>query len=140
MESRKEEAVLKYKNGCGCCQAILLTYSDLLKINDDILFSISEGLGTGLSRKFRTCGAVVGMVICGSVLNSSKDPQNPTTKGKTYNACSHLIDLFEEKNGTSICKELKGLDDGNVKRSCFDCIRDCCDIIEKELFNDEATK
>ena len=40
---------------------------------------------------------------------------------------------FEEKNKTVICAELKGINGGNVLRSCDGCIEDAAKIIEEVL-------
>ena len=32
-----------------------------------------------------------------------------------------------------ICKELKGINDGIVKRECIDCVRDAAALLEAEL-------
>ena len=44
-----------------------------------------------------------------------------------------IIQSFKEQNGTVICKELKGIKDGIVKRECIDCVRDAAALLEAEL-------
>ena len=44
-----------------------------------------------------------------------------------------IINAFKEQNGTVICKELKGITDGVVKRECIDCVRDAAALLEEEL-------
>ena len=44
---------------------------------------------------------------------------------------------FKEMNSTTICKELKGIEDGVVKRSCPGCIEDAAKIVEKFLINEK---
>lgn len=45
----------------------------------------------------------------------------------------NIITSFKEQNGTVICKELKGIADGVVKRECIDCVRDAARLLENEL-------
>ena len=44
-----------------------------------------------------------------------------------------MANAFKEKNGTYLCCELKGVADGNVRRSCPGCIEDACALVEKML-------
>ena len=44
-----------------------------------------------------------------------------------------IINRFKGQNGTVICKELKGITDGVVKRECVDCVRDAAAFLEAEL-------
>lgn len=40
---------------------------------------------------------------------------------------------FKDRNGTVICKELKGIETGHVVRECDDCIRDAVEFLEERL-------
>jgi len=44
-----------------------------------------------------------------------------------------IINRFKEQNGTVVCKELKGITDGVVKRECIDCVKDAALFLEDEL-------
>ena len=44
-----------------------------------------------------------------------------------------LKEKFEQKNGAYLCRDLKGVADGNVRRSCPGCIEDACELIEEYL-------
>ena len=44
-----------------------------------------------------------------------------------------LKEKFEQKNGAYLCRDLKGVADGNVRRSCPGCIEDACELIEAYL-------
>lgn len=47
-----------------------------------------------------------------------------------------MNDTFREKNGSTVCKELKGIESGKVLRSCPGCIEDMVRIAVKALFNE----
>ena len=72
-----------------------------------------------------TCGAIIGAISILGVIN--KNPQ------KTMQSSKKIINAFKEQNGTVICKELKGITDGVVKRECIDCVRDAAELLEEEL-------
>ena len=65
--------------------------------------------------------------------NSSGSVKNPT-KGATYKLSRELVRRFQEKNGSVICRELKGIGTGTVLRSCEDCVRDAAQLAEEILF------
>ena len=72
-----------------------------------------------------TCGALIGAVnVLGLI---QKNPQ------KTMQGARRMIQSFKEQNGTVICKELKGITDGVVKRECIDCVRDAAALLEREI-------
>ncbi len=58
---------------------------------------------------------------------------NPTTKGSTYRFSKEIVKEFEMKNGSVVCKDLKGLETKTVLRSCDGCIEDATRIAEKVL-------
>lgn len=43
---------------------------------------------------------------------------------------------FEQKNGSIVCRELKGIDTGKVLRSCDGCIEDGIRILGEYLLDD----
>ena len=90
-------------------------------LSDDDLFNI-KSLGF---RGEATCGALIGAVNVLGLIN--KNPQ------KTMKSARKMIDAFKQQNGTVVCRELKGIDDGIVKRECIDCVKDAATLLEKEL-------
>ena len=84
-----------------------------------------------------TCGAVAGAAAIASLLTSTGNIQAPDSKQKTYQTTKSLAGKFREKNGSTICKELKGAETGKVLRSCDGCIEDAarlvCDLIGEEV-------
>ena len=97
------------------------------------MFALGEGFGAGMGGMECTCGAVSGAVILAGLKNSSKNVENPTTKGKTYQLSKAIVKEFGTKNGSVICKELKGIGTGKVLRSCDGCISDAVELVEKIL-------
>ena len=43
------------------------------------------------------------------------------------------ISEFKEKNGSIVCREIKGVDTGNVLRTCDGCIEDAVALLDKHL-------
>ena len=92
----------------NCCQAIVCAYSEELGLSEDIAFKLTEGFGSGMGGLKDTCGAVTGMFLIVSFLNSVGDKAFPLkSKQDTYNKFQELASLFKEKCGSIYCRELK---------------------------------
>lgn len=133
MEKRIEKALEKRKKGYNCSQAVACTYCDVVNMDEETLFKLTEGLGAGGGNMEGTCGAVVGAGIILGLLNSSGNLDKPDSKASTMKLSKEISDNFLERNHTVICKELKGVDTGVVMRSCPDCIKDTCEFLDKIL-------
>ena len=90
-------------------------------------------LGLGVSDTYGTCGAVTGMTLIMGMANSCGDLEAPVSKADTYKKVRELNDSFRKKNGSTICRELKGMDTGKVLRSCPGCIEDAAKILSEKL-------
>ena len=126
MESRVEQAAERKKCGYNCAQAVACTYCDLAGIDEETVRNLTQGFAAGVGGSMEaTCGAVIGAVNILGLIN--KNPQ------RTMQGSRKIINRFKEQNGTVICKELKGITDGVVKRECLDCVRDAAAFLEAEL-------
>lgn len=126
MESRVEQAAERKMCGYNCAQAVACTYCDLAGIDEETARNLTQGFAVGIGGSMEaTCGAVIGAVNVLGLIN--KNPQ------KTMQGSRRIIQSFKEQNGTVICKELKGINDGIVKRECIDCVRDAAALLEVEL-------
>ena len=126
MEARVEKAAEKKMCGYNCAQAVACTYCDLAGIDEETAKNMTQGFAVGIGGSTEaTCGAIIGAVnILGMV---KKNPRETMQSSRT------ILTRFKEQNGTVICKELKGITDGVVKRECVDCVRDAAAFLEAEL-------
>ena len=138
MEERVKRALESRKNGYTCSQAVLCAYSDLLGVDEEMLFAISEGFGGGMGGLMGTCGAVSAMSMAAGLANSCKDLTACSTKPATIRLVRELAEAFSEKNQSIICRELKGVDTGKPLASCESCIEDAVRIIGKQLFPEQG--
>ena len=112
--------------GYNCAQAVACTYCDLAGIDEETVRNLTQGFAAGIGGSMEaTCGAVIGAVNILGLIN--KNPQ------RTMQGSRKIINRFKGQNGTVICKELKGITDGVVKRECVDCVRDAAAFLEAEL-------
>ena len=80
-----------------------------------------------------TCGALSGALLLAGFKNSDGNIDAPATKADTYKLSREIFAKFEEKCGSTICRELKGLDTGKMLCSCPDCITNGVEVVEEVL-------
>ena len=136
IEERVAEIKDKHTRGYNCAQIVLCSYAEELGIDEETLFRISEGFGAGMGGMMQTCGAVTAMFMALGLANSSGDLQACDTKTQTMQKVRELAAAFEKKNGSIVCRELKGIDTGKVLRSCDGCIEDGIRILGEYLLDD----
>ena len=54
MKERIQRAYDNHKRGYNCAQSVVCSYSDLLGVDEEILFRMSEGFGLGMGRMGRS--------------------------------------------------------------------------------------
>ena len=136
IEERVAEIKDKHTRGYNCAQIVLCSYAEELGIDEETLFRISEGFGAGMGGMMQTCGAVTAMFMALGLANSSGDLQACDTKPQTMKKVRELAAEFEKKNGSIVCRELKGIDTGKVLRSCDGCFEDGIRILGEYLLDD----
>ena len=136
IEERVAEIKDKHTRGYNCAQIVLCSYAEELGIDEETLFRISEGFGAGMGGMMQTCGALTAMFMALGLANSSGDLQACDTKPQTMKKVRELAAEFEKKNGSIVCRELKGIDTGKVLRSCDGCIEDGIRILGEYLLDD----
>lgn len=132
MSKRVEEAANRHGKGHNCCQAVACAFAEELGYDVKVIFQAGEAFGSGMGGMECTCGAVCGAVMVAGMKNSVMGGEK-LTKGSSYQLSKKITEKFREKNGSVICKELKGVGTGKVLRSCPGCIEDAVRITEEVL-------
>lgn len=78
------------------------------------------------------CAQAVACSYCDLAEIDEDTMKNPQ---KTVKDTRKMMQDFMGQNGTVVCKELKGIDDGIVKRECIDCVKDAACLLEKSVFS-----
>ena len=113
-------------------RAGVCAYCDLFGLDEETAYKMAEGFGLGMGM-MDTCGALSAAFMLAG-MQGSKGTEHPgETKAQTYKTTKMLAAAFWEKNGTYLCRELKGIADGKMRRSCPGCIEDACSLIETAL-------
>ena len=127
-EALKAAADDYHKQGFNCAQAVACALAPVLGMDTDLAFRMTEGFGAGMGGMTETCGAISGAVVALSMANS-RGMDDPTSKGGTYKLSKDLVARFASKNGTTVCRELKGIGSTEgPRRSCPGCIDDAVDL------------
>lgn len=137
MKTRVEETIGRHDKGYNCAQAVACTYCDLVGVDEETMFKMTEALGLGMGGMEGTCGAITGACVLAGMKNSTGNLAKPDSKGASYKLSRQIVEEFKNQNGATQCRELKGVDTGKVLRACPDCIRDAARIVERVLFADE---
>ena len=106
MDAKIETAIEKFTSGYNCAQAVLYSFKDELIIDGDASLKMACGFGAGIGRKGEICGAVAGGIIAIGIKFGRGENDGKTATEKTYSKTRGLMDKFEARYGTYICKEL----------------------------------
>ena len=121
--------------GYNCAQCVTLAASDLTESERELLFRANEGFGNGMGGLSETCGAISGGIIALG-LATCAGPDDRDSRRKTRKLAEELVNRFREKNGATLCIELKGGESGEPLRLCSGCIEDAvritCELLQRE--------
>ena len=130
--TKTEKAVSLHDKGYNCAQAVVCAFADDLGLDEQTAYKMSEAFGLGVGQ-MEICGAVSGACMVAGMKNSGGLDNIGKTKGETYKINRAIADEFKQMNESVICRELKGVETGNVIRSCTGCIEDAVKIVEKYM-------
>ena len=143
-----EKAVENFKSGYNCAQSVFLAFAEEFGFDKETALKLSSSFGGGMGRLREVCGAVSSMFAiaglkCGYVSNNDDE-----VKAKHYELIQSLAEKFKAENGSIICRELLGLDEGAdspipskrtdeyyKERPCEYFVKYASEIIEKDLLN-----
>lgn len=117
MESRKETASAKKASGAyNCTQAVCCTYHDFTGLDEETIKHAGNSFAVGMGNMEGTCGALIGAGIVYGLF--TKD------KAKSARGMRQIMEKFQQRNGATQCKLLKGAGTGKMLRECKMCVAD----------------
>ncbi len=130
MDTRKHLAAEKKRcNSHNCAQAILHTYADVAGIDEETAMNIAGAFGAGMGNMEGTCGGLVGAGIVLGLVNKDKV--------KAMKQMRVIMNKFQQRNGATQCKLLKGIGTKVVLRECPDCVADAAEFLEEQIAQGE---
>lgn len=111
---------LKKSGTCNCAQSVACAFCNEVGVEFDTMAAITSAFGTGMGTMKATCGALIGAgVVLGLV---ERD------RVRSRAAIKRVMEQFEQRNGASICRQLKGIDTGTPLRACNDRVADAAEF------------
>ena len=105
MNSKENNAKSRFENGYACSQAVFSTLAPELGIDEETALKIASAFGGGMSRHGEVCGAVTGALM---TLGLKFGSTSPDDEEAIREASQELMQRFNEKNGSLLCRELLG--------------------------------
>jgi C_GCAxxG_C_C family probable redox protein len=143
--NKSEIAIDYFKNGFNCAQAVLASHAADFRLNEADLLKVACGLGAGMGRLQKTCGAVTGAYLVIGLKHGKCVREDDAAKETTYALVREFDREFTETFGTTDCKELLGCDllteEGKTyfrqtnaaEKICTGCVEESVKILERLL-------
>ncbi len=115
-EERMDKARGLHKQGCNCCQSVVMAYADKLPIKPEDAMNVAAPFGRGLAGTREVCGCVSGVaMVCG--LTGHTADVRP------------LIEKFRTEQGDIVCGRLLAMG----KKPCGEMVADAAGILSDIL-------
>ena len=118
----RKDLAAQLKQSANCCQAVMIAFSMETGFDVETFAKLGAPFGSGMGNTEGNCGALIGAE---AVLGLMKY----ANKGMHAEA-SALYNEFKRLCGSTICKELKGIETGKPLCSCEDCVRNAVSALE----------
>ena len=99
-----------FDSGFYCAESVLQAIAESKGIQSELIPKIATGFCSGMSRTCLTCGAVSGGILALGLFFGRSSPEVPVDD--CYDEVQKFIQLFQERFGSTNCRELTGCDLG----------------------------
>lgn len=106
LEERVNRAVQNFEAGYNCAQSVFLAYSDIFELDMETAKKMSVSFGGGVGRMREICGTVSAMAMLAGFKYPVQDISDQEARTRNYAMVQKMADMFKEKNGTIICRNL----------------------------------
>jgi C_GCAxxG_C_C family probable redox protein len=106
MPEPKDEALRYFLEGYNCSQATAMAFAPAMERDPSELARLMAGFGAGMGGLRGTCGAVCAIAFVAGWARGAYPPLDNAAKKAFYDEIKAAVALFEERFGTSTCKEL----------------------------------
>ena len=105
---RGEKAKGYFLQGYGCAQAVLLTFADVIGMEEATLARLGSSFGGGMGRLREVCGAVTGAFAVLGFACGYDDPADKEGKSRHYAMIRDFADRFKAETGAPsiVCREI----------------------------------
>lgn len=125
---------LKASGQYNCAQAVACAFAPAIGADSEQIYNATNAFGRGMGCMEATCGALTGAGIILGIATGDRM--------KAMQAMSSIVKSFEERNGATICKDLKGISidpktkkmiPGTPLRACNLCVADSAEFLADAL-------
>lgn len=109
-ENRADKAKRMFFEGFNCSQSVVVSFCDLFDVDENIALRMSASFGGGMGRLREVCGAFSGILIVLGLFAGQTEGKDHEAKTENYRLVQEAAELFREKNGSIICREILGLE------------------------------
>jgi C_GCAxxG_C_C family probable redox protein len=115
-EERINRARALHRQGCNCCQAVVMAWADKLPIDKEAAMNVAAPFGRGLAGTREVCGCVSGMAMVCGLTGHNADTRT-------------LIERFREEHGDIVCARLLA----QGKKPCPDMVADAAGMLSSVI-------
>jgi C_GCAxxG_C_C family probable redox protein len=98
--------------GYNCSQSVLQVFAPRFNLTQDVAARIATPFGAGIAFQGRQCGAVSGALMVLGLQYGNLDAADKASKALAYTRAREFIERFKERNQSTECRELLGMDLG----------------------------
>jgi C_GCAxxG_C_C family probable redox protein len=103
---RKEIAKNYFLGSFNCAQSVLVSFSDIINIDEKELLKLASSFGGGMGKMQLTCGAVSGALMVLGHFFGKEDKDDRKALEKNYQLVREFMEKFIEEFGSENCKSL----------------------------------
>jgi len=107
MTDRIKIAAACFDQGFNCAQAVLSAFASEAGLAEESALRLASPFGGGIGRRGQVCGALSGALMALGLRRGNDTPQG---KEETYRLAGEFVKIFEERNGSILCRDLIGYD------------------------------
>ena len=104
--NRSEKALKYYSEGFNCAQSVIVSFADILKLEEETALRLASGFGGGMGRMQQTCGAVTGAFMVIGFLKGKFKSDDQESSAITNSIIQDFSKRFAAIHGSVNCKTL----------------------------------
>jgi len=104
--NRSEKALKYYSEGFNCAQSVIVSFADILKLDEETALRLASGFGGGMGRMQQTCGAVTGAFMVIGFLKGKFKSDDQESSAITNSIIQDFSKRFATIHGSINCKAL----------------------------------
>ncbi len=108
MSEAEERGRELFEGGLFCAEAVVKTIAERHGLNSELVPKMATGFCSGMARTGGPCGAMTGAVMALGLVLGRDDAEQSVEE--TYAAVRVMMEGFEERFGSTNCRELLGVD------------------------------